>query len=147
MPTAAPVMHFAENDNELSPGINSQHEVPSNFWPQQEAILLNVTNDNIKELVRMGYIPPSLCHPPSIFSCFKIFHPLLTSECRHKRRHVTLHLMRYSPRAMIPKMKIRLGKLNHISDYVITFMVYPEREDIGTSLPSLSSYCVMLNLF
>ena len=59
MPSAVPVMHFASIDNGLVRGIDTQHEVPRNFWPQQEVIIVNVTNDNIKELVRIGYVPPS----------------------------------------------------------------------------------------
>ena len=142
MPSAVPVMHFAVNENGLPPG-NWYHEVRSNFWPQQEALFVHVVNDNLKELVRMGYYSPSLS-----LACFT----LLTSECRHKRKQLTVHLMSCSPRAMIPKMKMRLAKLNHITDYVITFMLYPDRKDVGMFLllPAslfFSLLCVMLNLF
>jgi hypothetical protein len=46
--------------------------------------------------------------------------------------------MRYSPRAI--SMKARLTKLNYISDFIVTFMVFPERVNIGIVFLLFFSY-------
>ena len=57
MPSAVPVMHFIEDDNELSPRLDEEHIVPTNFWPHDKVIEVDIRKPDLKELVRMGYPP------------------------------------------------------------------------------------------
>eukprot|EP00026_Physarum_polycephalum_P009712 Phypoly_transcript_09846.p1 GENE.Phypoly_transcript_09846~~Phypoly_transcript_09846.p1 ORF type:complete len:400 (+),score=38.92 Phypoly_transcript_09846:89-1288(+) len=103
MPAGVPDMHFAEDDNELVSDMLYTLTVPRNFWPSGKILSTDIRIKDPKHLVHEG----------------------------NKRKHVTLHLMRYTPRAMIPNMQTRIAKLQYISDFIITFMLYPEKETIG----------------
>ena len=54
MPSAVPLMHFIEDDNELSPMLDREHIVPRNFWPHDPVIEVDIRKQDLKELVRMG---------------------------------------------------------------------------------------------
>ena len=57
MASSVPVMHFIEDDNELSPRLDEEHIVPTNFWPHDPVIEVDTRKPDLKELVRMGYPP------------------------------------------------------------------------------------------